>query len=229
MGQRSSRVFVSDLYEIPEAIIHESHSRAFSQFLQNWFGNSWALTRGEVDLGFLNDLTSEEREIAKDLLRRNLKLKYTHLIEGLAALGDLTSVPMLRAMLASESDSSRQLTIAGALWKLNRDAAFVDCLERMKSSNHASLKQAHFYQILWLGDERAIDFLIELLNDPDRFVRFLAISTLNELEFERRFLVPETQLPRGSEHYRSHGSDANFRAMMAAHLQTRNAAITNGR
>ena len=205
------------------------HSSAFTQFLQNWFGNSQALTRGEVDLRFLKDLTPDEREIAKDLVRRNLKLTYTHVIEGVAALGDITSVPILQAMLAGESDASRQLTIAGALWKLNQDAVFVDCLERMRVSKDATLKQAHFHQILWLGNERAIDYLVELLDDADAFVRFLAISTLNGLEFQRLFFVPEAQLPCGSDLYRSRINDPNFRSMMAAHLRTRNAAVVNGR
>lgn len=222
-------MILSDVYEIPEEVVRQPHSSAFDQFLQNWFGNSWALTRGEVDLAFLNDLTSEEREIAMDLLRRNLGLKYTHIIEGVAALGDLTSVPILQAMLTAEPDASRQLTIAGTLWKLNQNVAFVDCLKRMKASKQATLKHAHFHQILWLGDERAIDFLIELLDDADRFVRFLALSTLNELEFERRFLVPETQLPCGSDHYRARRNDADFRAVMSAHLRARNLAVTNGR
>lgn len=219
----------SRAYEIPDEILRRPHSPAFASFLQHWFGDSRALTRGDVDLVFLNALTPEERAIATDLVRRNLPLKYVHVIEGVAALGDLTAVPVLRAMLASEPDASRQLTIAGVLWKLVQDEAFVECLSRMKSSDHTALKRAHFHQILWLADERAIDFLISFLDDADHFVRFLALSRLNELEFERRFFVPEAQLPHGPDHYRSRRDDAEFRARMAAHLRTRNAAVTNGR
>lgn len=93
-------MILSDVYEIPEAVVREPHSNAFAQFLQNWFGNSWALTRGEVDLTFLNDLTLDERQMAKDLLRRNLTLRYAHLIEGAAALDDVASIPILKGMLA---------------------------------------------------------------------------------------------------------------------------------
>lgn len=98
----------------------------------------------------------------------------------------------------------------------------------MRSSTDAIFKQAHFHQILWLGDERAIDFLVELLDDSDHFVRFMALSALNELEFETRFLVPEIKLPCGSDAYRSRREDADFRSMMALHLRRRNAAAVNG-
>jgi len=228
MDLLNSSVILSDVYEIPEAVVRGPHSNAFVQFLQNWFGNSAALTRGEVDVTFLNDLTSSERQIAQDLLRRNLKLRYTHVIEGVAALGDLASIPILRAMLASEPDVSRKLTIAGALWKLDQDVVFVDCLNQMISNKNATFKQAHFHQILWLGDERAIDFLVELLEDSDQFVRFLALSTLNGLEFERLFFVPEAKLPCGSDAYRLRRKDADFRSMMVAHLRARNVKVVNG-
>jgi HEAT repeat protein len=220
---------LSDVYDIPEEVARRPHSRAFEQFLQTWFGNSYPLTRGEVDLSFLNDLTSEEREVAKDLLRRNLKLRYSHVIEGVAALDDSDSIPILKMMLAGEPNASRQLTIIGALWKLNKDVAFVDYLNRMKSGKDATLKQAHVHRILWLGDGRTIDLLIDLLDDEDGFVRFLALSTLNELEFESHFLIPEKQLPSRPDHYRSPKDDAVFRAMMTSHLQARNAAVKNGR
>ena len=54
-------------------------------------------------------------------MRRNLKLRYTHIIEGTSALRDIGAVPILQAMLDEESDVSRRLTIAGALWKLSQD------------------------------------------------------------------------------------------------------------
>ena len=104
--------FTTD-YDIPQEVATQSHSSAFATFLRNWFGNSWALTRGEVDLSFLNDLTPEERELAKDLLRPNLRIKRRHIIEGVAALGDIKSVLALEAMFASEANPSWQLIIAG--------------------------------------------------------------------------------------------------------------------
>src|SRR5271170_4078555 len=167
-----SQVRFLDVYDIPKEVRRGTHSAAFEQFLHHWFVDSLGLSRREVDLTFIKDLTPHESEIAKDLLRRNLALRYTHIIEGLAVMGDVSAVPALRTMLAEETNLSRQLTIAGALWRLVRDSSFVDCLSRMRSSNIPALKAAHFHQILWLEDERAIDLVIDLLEDEDSFVRF---------------------------------------------------------
>jgi hypothetical protein len=132
-------------------------------------------------------------------------------------------------MLAEEPAPSRQLTIAGTLWKLNRDEVFVDCLNRMKTGDTRHLKSAHFNQIMWLGDARAIDYLIELLDDEDHFIRFLALSALNSIEHQQHFLVPESQLPSHPILYQARRFNLEFRAKMVANLQGRNAAMTNGR
>src|SRR4030042_4701533 len=102
-------------YDIP-SFVGRTPSRALSQFLYHWFENSWALTRHEVDLSFLSELTNDELEYARDLLRRNLRLRYTHIIEGVAALRDTSAVPTLRQMVNEETDLSWRLPIEGGLW-----------------------------------------------------------------------------------------------------------------
>lgn len=206
-------------YDLPDELIPKPHSRAFADFIKYWFFQEMALLRRELDCSFLRDLTPEELDAARKLIRMNLRTRHVHIIEGAAALEDVEAVPMLRAMLAEESDESRRLTIAGSLWKLARDPVFVDCLEQMVTSQNASLKQAHDYQILWLGDERAIDFLVRLLDDADDFVKFLALSTLNSLEFGKGFLVPSHQLPSQPESYRARRSDPVFRTKMVVQLR----------
>ena len=138
--------------------------------------NSWWFTRGDVDLGFLEGLTAEERDLARSLLRRNLSLNYVHIIEGLALLKDTSAVPELRRMLALETNLSRRLTLTGSLWKLDRDERFADCLREMITSDRSGLKVAHINQILWLEDERSLDLMTDLLDDKDDFVRYLALS-----------------------------------------------------
>jgi len=207
----------STAYDIPVGIFDQDRSPAFAGFFENWFVNTWAVSRRELDLGFLKDMSPEETELAKDLLRRNLGLKYVHIIEGVTALHDLEAVPILREMASNEASPSRQLTMAGALWRLVRDPIFIDCLNRMKASGNAGLKRAHLHQVVWLRDERAIDFLIYFLDDPDRAVRFQALQMLNEVEFDRR--IPADQLPKQPTDYKDRRNDVEFRRLMIAHLQ----------
>ena len=171
-------------YDIPAKAKRQSKrgSAAFQTFYRHFFVNECGLIRGEVDLSFLKDLTPQETTLAKDLIRRNLNRGYTHILQGAAALHDHEVVPQVKEMLACESNLSRRLTIAGTLWKLDKDPSFVECLYDMVQSDSNSLKEAHIDQIAWLGDERAINLLIDLLEDDGSFVRYLALSRLNEIE-----------------------------------------------
>ena len=108
-----------DSYDIPESVKQAEHSPAFNAFLWNWFGDTRAITHGELDITFLKDLTDGELETARSLIRKNLKSMQNHIIEGTAALGDVAAAPMLRLLLDQKPDLSisRRLTIGGALWK----------------------------------------------------------------------------------------------------------------
>ena len=143
-GAKLARVQFRDAYDIPEEVRRGYHSPAFAQFLHHWFIDSMGLSRREVDLSFIKDLTPQETEVAKDLLRRNLRLRHTHVIEGVAEMADVAAVPFLQAMLVEEPDLSRQLTIAGTLWKLVGDPSFVDCLNRNESQQQFLSKTGTF-------------------------------------------------------------------------------------
>jgi len=143
--------------------------------LFNWFGDTGPLTHGELDLTFLKDLTDEELTLAREMIRRNLKLRYVHIIQGVSALNDVEAAPLLRAMLDAEPSDSRRLTIAGALWKLTRDPVFPELLERAKASGNPGLMSAHLLQVLWLDDARSIDFLMDLLPVEDREPAFWGV------------------------------------------------------
>jgi hypothetical protein len=219
-------VQLQDVYDIPEEVREGPHSPAFTRFLQLFFGDwgssggydSRLLISGKADLSFIGDLAPHEAEVAKKLLRRNLKLRYTHILQGVAAMGDLVAVPALRAMLADEPNLSRQLSIAGTLWKLVRDPSFVDCLNRMKTSQERFLKQAHLHQVLWLGDERAIDLLLDLLEDSDSIVRSLALRNLTALELGRRLMVPINQLPHSAAYYLERRHDRELRRLLVRNI-----------
>jgi hypothetical protein len=89
------------------------------------------------------------------------------------------AVPLLRALFDTEPDESRRLTISGALWKLNRDPVFIECLNQAKKSG--LLEPAHLEQVLWINDERSIDFLIDLLPQEDDDPRERRLLRLRDL------------------------------------------------
>jgi len=118
--------------------------------------------------------------VARQLIRRNLKCGYSHIISGTWALDDLEAVPLLHVMFDAEPNESRRLVISGALWKLNQDSVFIECLNRAKESGLLSVP-FHLEQILWLNDERSIDFLIDLLPLEDQDPRERRLLRLRNL------------------------------------------------
>ncbi len=157
-------MWLSDMYDVPQDVVDGLHSQAFRQFLLNWFGSN-RVSFAER-LRSVNDLTPEEVTVGRELIRRNLKCNHSHIISGTWALGDLEAVPLLRMMFDHEQDESRRLLIAGALWKLSSDPVFIECLIRAKKSGLLEV-YFHLEQVLWLNNERAIDFLIDLLPETD--------------------------------------------------------------
>jgi hypothetical protein len=153
------------MYDILQDVLDGPHSPAFRHFLFNWFsGNRISFSE---QLRAANDLTPEETPLGRELIRRNLKCKHSHIISGTWVLGDMEAVPLLRSMFEDEQDESRRLLIAGALWKLNKDPVFIECLNRAKESGLLKV-YFHLLQVLWLNDERAVDFLIDLLPETDQ-------------------------------------------------------------
>lgn len=209
-------------YDIPSSILEERHSKAFQQFFHNWFEEPFGLIRHEVDTGFVDNLTLNERELAIDLLRRNLRLGHAHIIGGIALLDDKASIPILKGMFDETTDTSRKLTIAGSLWKLHKDPVFPLEIDRLVRRGRGIVKQAHFDQILWLGDERTISYLIDLLTDGDSFVSFLALSRLNEIEDNKRYLLSREAFPNQPDYYLGRRENAEFVESMVEKLNDYN-------
>ncbi|HHK41251.1 MAG TPA: hypothetical protein ENJ50_02435 [Planctomycetaceae bacterium] len=209
------------VYDIPTKVTRKSKrgSPALQEFYHHFFVNSTGLIRREVDLSFLHELAPDETAIAKDLIRRNLKLNYAHIIAGAGALRDREAVPQLHSMLARERTLSRRLSIAGALWKIREDPIFLECLRDMVESDDETLKEAHMYQLPWLGNEHAINLLIDLLQDSGSFVRHLALSTLNAIEHRTHFVCLSHELPCGPDDYISRRDDMEFMNVMVQNLR----------
>jgi hypothetical protein len=217
----------SDSYYIPQDTADGVHSPAFQKFLSNWFGDTRALTHGELDLAFLDELTQNEVESARALIRRNLELgcNHNHMVQGAAALGDIDAVPILRRMLDAEASQSRRLVIAGALWNLVRDPVFLACLDQAREHGGRLLAGVHLEQVLWLDDERAVDFLVSLLDQTE--ARNWALNRLNTLELGAQ-AVPPAHMPHQPEYYRSKRQDPGFRHRMTAAVRTWNRARKTG-
>lgn len=95
----------------------------------------------------------------------------------------------------------------------------------MVASENAILKQAHIDQVVWLGDERAIDLLMRLLDDRDSSVQRMALGILNRIhEFPGRVMF---DLPHSAEKYKSLQFDPEFRKMMVGKLPDYLADRTN--
>jgi hypothetical protein len=235
-------MWLSNCYDVPQAVVDDPPSTAFRQFLLYWFC-SIRVSFSER-LKAATNLSPEETPLARCLIRRNLKCKHSHIISGTWALGDLEAAPPLRTMFGQEADESRRLLIAGALWKLNRDPVFIECLKRAKESGLLAV-YFHLQQVLWLNDERSIDFLIDLLPQEDRDPRERALIRLRNLcdhtpfrgltmrmvrehndakgagpwalgllnHLETGHLAPRDEL-RPPSYYRERRNDAAFREMM---------------
>jgi hypothetical protein len=216
-----------DSFDVPEEVAAGPHSPAFEAFLRNWFGDTWALTHGELDLSFLHDLSPDELRTARELIRRNLKLGLAHIIQGAAALRDVEAVPALRAMLDAQEDIDRRLIIAGALWNLVRDPVFITCLDEAKKAGGRTLA-AHLYRVLWVDDERALDFLIDLLDQREREVWTLTLGLLNRLEFGQPFYVAAEKMPRQPKDYRDRRTDPAFRKEMTEAIRRVNRGMKGG-
>jgi hypothetical protein len=167
-------------------------SKAFKDFYSNHFENTWGLTRGEVDTYFYSAMTKDENEIAKRLVRYNLKLRYTHLFKASGDLHDNEALPILYEHLQDSKDLSRQLTIGQAIWKINGDGLYRELLRKLQGHPDHFTKEAHFEQVTDLKNQESIEMLLAYLNDSADFVRYLALSKLNYLltgtgSFENQF------------------------------------------
>jgi len=154
-------------------------SSAFKDFYSAHFINSFALTRGEVDTSFFISMTAAEKEIAKRLIRQNLKLRQTHLFTASGQLKDKEALPILYEQLQNNTDFSWQMTIGQAIWRINGDELYPKLLEQLKNHPSEIMRIAHFEQVLDLQNEQSIDTYFEYLNDSNRIIKSMTLSKLN--------------------------------------------------
>ena len=156
-----------------------SFSTAFNDFYKNHFVDAFGLSRGDVDTYFYNAMSTDEKEIAKRLIRQNLKLRQAHLFKAAGLLKDVEALPILYEQLNGNSDLSWRLTIGQAIWRLNCDEIYADLLRQLKKHPSDTMREAHFDQVTDLKNEESIEMLLDYLNDKSGLVRTMTVSKLN--------------------------------------------------
>jgi hypothetical protein len=154
-------------------------SIAFKDFYQNHFIDAYGLSRGDVDNYFFDAMTNEEKEIAKKLIRQNLKLRQAHLFKAAGILSDIEALPILYEQLNGNSDLSWRLTIGQAIWRINQDGIYADLLRELKKHPSDTMREAHFDQVTDLKNEESVEMLFDLLNDKSGLVKSMTVSKLN--------------------------------------------------
>ena len=155
-------------------------SPAFREFYELHFVDPVLLYRSEADWAFVSDLTPAELALARRLVRTNLHLGQVYL-DSAAVLNDRDAIPVLYRMLDEAKTLTDKINIARPLWVLERSPAYPALIERLVRGRNPTLKHRHIFEILLLGDERAIDHLYTMAEDHDESVRELALFHLTGL------------------------------------------------
>jgi HEAT repeat protein len=177
--------------------------------------NSYGLARREVDTSFFKTMTDEEKELAKRLIRDNLKLRQAHLFRAAGELKDQQALPILYEQFNSNTDLSWLLSIGQAIWRINGDRIYLELLRKLQHHPSGNIKAAHFEQVTDFKDEESIEMLLGYLRDPDDLVRRLALSKLNYIAtgnyaFENCF---------NRKHFLKRRKDETFKSELLHNLQ----------
>ena len=152
-------------------------------------------------------MTDEEKELAKRLIRDNLKLRQAHLFRAAGELKDQQALPILYEQFNSNIDLSWLLSIGQAIWRINGDRIYLELLKKLQHHPSGNMKAAHFEQVTDFKDEESIEMLLDYLEDQDDLVRRLALSKLNYLAtgkygFENRFNIKHLLKRRKEETFK---------------------------
>ncbi len=193
-----------------------SFSPAFKDFYKNHFIDSYGLSRGDVDTYFFSSMTTEEKEIAKRLIRQNLKLRQAHLFRASGLLQDKEALPILYEQLQNNSDFSWLMTIGQAIWNLNGDDLYPELLRQLKSHSSDTMREAHFKQVTDLKNEESIEMLFGYLEDKSGLVKSMALSKLNYLTAGKYEINPK----HGRQYFITKRDDLKFKSDLLHNLKT---------
>tara|TARA_R110002073_G_scaffold333356_1_gene520729 strand:- start:742 stop:1443 length:702 start_codon:yes stop_codon:yes gene_type:complete len=200
----------------------DSLSQAFKDFYQNHFVNAYGLSRNEVDTYFFDSMSENENEIAKRLIRQNLKLRQSHLFKAAGILKDEEALPILYDQLNNNTDLSWLLVIGQAIWRINGDDIYLKLLRRLKEHSSDTMREAHFEQIVDLNNKESIEMLFTYLNDKSRLVQSMALSKLNFLSAGKH----EQKQRYDKDYFLTKKTDEKFKNDLLENLRKINKAST---
>lgn len=196
----------------------DNFSTAFKDFYACHFIDAFGLSRGDVDTYFFNAMTADEKEIAKRLIRQNLKLRQAHLFRASGLLQDKEALPILYEQFQNNTDLSWLLTIGQAIWMLNGDELYPTLLRQLKNHSSDTMREAHFDQVTDLKNEESIEMLFDYLNDKSRLVKSMALSKLNFLVTGNYTFYP----PYDRDYFITKRNDKTFKHGLLQNLQGQN-------
>ncbi|PQO45253.1 hypothetical protein [Blastopirellula marina] len=208
-------------YDVPSstALAIRKGSGNLRSFYNHVFVHPMGVVRNEVDLSYVQELGGSELDVAKDLVQRNLHCTDAVMLEAVVALQDMDVIPDLENCLKAVPTLGQRTLIAATLWRLNRHASFPECLAEVVKVDNEALKEAQIPRMHWIGDERSIHLLMQLLEDRGQFVRYLATTRLNDIEFgDRHHNEP---LRKSADDYLAQRKDPAFLRMMVNHMTER--------
>lgn len=198
----------------------ERMSPAFRTFYHSYFIDKILVLRNELDDKWVDGLSPDELDLARRLVRANLANGQIYR-EAAALLNDRDAIPLLHAMLEGTRDLSEKIYIALPLWYLERAPAYPVLINELVHSKQSELKKRHIWEILAIGDMRAIDHLFTLAEDADESVRELAIFHLTALSnsWRGRFWNNESLKTPDLAFFKKRRTNRRFLARMIRELQ----------
>jgi hypothetical protein len=202
-------------YQIDIDPTSQHFSPPFKDFFYHHFVNPTGLIHNDVDTSFFTTMPDGEKEIAKRLIRDNLKVRHPHLFKAAGKLKDESALPILYEQFNANADYSWHLTIGQAIWRINGDNMYVELLRKLPAHRDPNMKAAHLRQVTDLKNEESIDLLFSFLNDKDKYVRLFTLSILNYLLLGTNTLEKECE----RKYFQARKDDPDFKKQLLPNLQ----------
>lgn len=163
-------------------------SQEFTAFMTQYFDDSRYYMRGDNDPDLPGKLKGREKEIAKQLVLNNIDgddERILHLLVAAKKLGIKEALPKIKAIYARAKKPYMRMYLGGVLarvWgcRIPYDE-LLNALLEVKSGDGTYHKANALNRVTDLKKEDALSYCLDLVNDSDNHVRYLALKKLQEL------------------------------------------------